>query len=73
MKRIVSEVDGSSMPAVIKKYRLENLNGRRAMDLAKLLEESWHGTGYPAARQSRSTSVSRKIGTHASTVWCAIS
>lgn len=72
MKRIVSEGDGSSMPSGVteaketKKYRVDNLNRRGAMRLAKRLEDYWRSRGDQSARFWAEPIDERfeKIGTH---------
>jgi len=53
MKRIVSEGDASSMPTAatkVKAARVDHVNRRGAMELAKKLERYWHERGYYCAR-----------------------
>lgn len=67
MKCLQSE-GGAAVPAqdATKKYRVDNLNRRGAMDLARRLEEYWHKEGYAEVRFWAEPVDERfeKIGTH---------
>ena len=70
MKRIVEEGDGGqsgvARPASDDPRKYDSLSRRGAAELAKRLQEYWHGCGYSAARFWTEPVVERfgKLGTH---------